>query len=197
MRKQLIIFILFLSMLIAGLIQSCKVTEQKKIDRARIVAYNHPNEFAQFCADKFKPIDSIGKEVIRYVPADNKDYKLSIDSLVNDVIAFREKVEQDTSAKNAEYKSKIESLTNRIYALQKSYKKCVPDTLKIKIPIYIRDTAKEAALAFENKKVNDELLKTKTLLSEAKKSSGQKNYVIAGLAFLFFGTFFLWIRKRN
>lgn len=171
MKKQLI-FILLILMLIAGLIQSCKVSEQKKIDKAKIVALNHPNEFAQICAQLFPVRESFIK---------------GKDSIVRDTL-YEEKVVKvpvvvkgDTIFVDAKC-PKTKTLTNTVYRT---------DTL------FKENTAKLKALENLYNKRGDELNKTKTLLTEAKLSSGQKNWVIGGLAFLFFGAFFLWIRKRN
>ncbi len=107
---------------------------------------------AMFCAANFPVKDSVGEVRVTYRPADNTNYQNQIDSLgwslylLNQNMKQKEDILKDTGRccdLVRQYVPIIDSLSNMSARLKIVYVPCLPDTVKIEIPIFTRDTAKE------------------------------------------------------
>lgn len=132
------------------LISSC-TTERKAVNYMN----NHAFAAAKYCASAFPVRDSVGKPDTTYRPAKNTDYTSQIDGLKkgfnSQLQAFRDAQKNqahDTSCLRTirELQSKYESLLYSFDSLHAKYKPCKPDTIRIKIPHFVENTAKTAAL---------------------------------------------------
>jgi PBP1b-binding outer membrane lipoprotein LpoB len=169
--KKIIGFILLIILFILGMLQSCKVSEQKKIDKAKIVAINHPNDFASICSQLFpvkesfiKGKDSIRTDTVTKTNTVTVTRVIKGDTVRVDVECPKEKV--------------ITRYVNRTDTVIKE------------------NTAKLEAVQIEFSKQNSLLNKTADELTEAKNASNKKNWWIGAFAFLFIGAIFVMWKTR-
>lgn len=157
-------------LLISGLLQSCKVTEQKKIDKARIVALDHPESFADICSKLFP----VNEKLIK-----GKD-SLRIDTLIEEkIVKVPVVVKGDTIYVDAKC-PKIKVVTNTIYRT---------DTL------VQESTSKLKALQVVYDKKAKDYEDEKLLLETAEKTARNRLWYCVGLALLLAGMIILKLRK--
>lgn len=151
-------WIIGFAILLGGCLQSC-VTLEKKIAKAKVVAYQNPNEFAEVCATLY-PVKEVTKTEIKYIPADNKDYTGQInqavkekDSIQSELDKLKEIAAKDKTDNCIDYKNQIPKLeqtikylSSTISRLQNEYEKCKSDTVNINTTSVIEEQAKYKAL---------------------------------------------------
>jgi peptidoglycan hydrolase CwlO-like protein len=180
---------------------SAKKRNQKNIDKAQLVFNAYPDSFAYQC-DLFFPFkDSVAEPVIKYIPADNKNYTKKIDSLTNTVIALNDKLKKDTSNVAKYYKGIVSKLASDIGRLRSSYKPCEPDTFKVTYKTYLESTRK--AKVYENQvkdleaklaSRSEEISKLNKELSESKKLAQNRLFWLIGII-LFIALYFIVFRR--
>lgn len=173
--KKIIGFILLIILFILGMLQSCKVSEQKKIDKAMLVMANHPNDFAGLAGTLYPPKTEYvkGKDSIT----------IKTEYVKGDSIKCPDVVKPNGEVVKGE---KIKCPDSRIEWRDRWR----VDTLKTS------NTARELFLANALIKMDKELTKTQTLLTEAKNASNKKNWWIGAFAFLFIGAIFVMWKTR-
>jgi hypothetical protein len=130
---------------------SCNLHKRlnKSIEKAKTIAYQNPKSFAEFCKISYPSSDSLGKTVIKYIPADNTNYYSTIDSLTWAINILKEQVNQDTSVRGKYYRGKINDLSNALTKLKNSYKPCKPDTVGVSYEVFRKSTSEIQALRNE------------------------------------------------
>lgn len=131
-------------MVLLLLLSSCSL--EHKISKAKTLAYNNPDSFADLCARLFPVKDSVDTKTV-YLPANNKDYTDVIDSLKKQIDQANEDVSSDTTASGELYRKRIAYLANQISSLRNAYKPCEKDTLRIVTTKTIENTARVTDLA--------------------------------------------------
>jgi len=117
----------------------------------------HPEEFARPCADAFPVKDSVAPPVVKYVPADNKNYKGTIDSIQEaaDKLAAdirrageesRDSLANDCGRAVTGLQEQAGRLQKQVSDLKGQYKPCKPDTVRIETKVYRENTALVTAL---------------------------------------------------
>lgn len=159
----------FILVLLALCLTSC-ATLEKRISKAKVLAYEHPKEFAGFCSDAF-PV----KE--KYIKG--KD-SLRIDTVTEEkIVKVPVIIKGDTIYVDAKCpQSKV--VTNTVYRT---------DTL-VK-----ENTAKITALEYSKSKIDTELTITKDKLTEAKKSANTRLWILIGMAGAIVALIVLLFRK--
>lgn len=201
-NREKVFWIIGMFILLAGCLQSC-VTLEKKIAKAKVVAYQNPNEFADVCATLY-PIKETTKTEIKYVPADNKDYtdqikdlSLSKDSALSELYKLKEIAANDKTDNCIDYKRQIPKLEQKInflsvtiQKLTSEYEKCKSDTVNVNTTSIQESTAKIKALQNELSKIKTELDKEKESRLEAEKTANKRLWWIIGMgAFIGVATF--------
>lgn len=181
-------------LVIAGCVQSCSTLE-KRISKAKVIAYENPSYFADFCSKVFPVKDSIGEPIIKYVPADNKDYSKRIDSIHREVDAFLASVRNDTSTVGKMYRQKIENLSEQLNSFRKEYRKCVPDTVKVELPVWRENTARLAYVAGELSKMTGLYQREEVLRQQAEKSRSTWMWVAIGSILIGLVSVFFNVKK--
>lgn len=182
-NREKVFWIIGMFILFAGCLQSC-ATLEKKIAKAKVVAYQNPNEFAEVCSTLF-PVKEVIKETTKHVPADNKNHQAEIDSLNKQLNDLKAEADKDTTEIGKRYQSKINTLTTAMNSLKKQYKPCKPDTVfKDKI-ITQENTAKIKVLEAELTKANAELSKEKEVRLEAEKTAKKRLWWLIGIGAIF------------
>jgi peptidoglycan hydrolase CwlO-like protein len=183
----------FSLILLAFVLFSCGT--QRKIDRAKKVFNSYPDSFAYQC-DLFFPFkDSIGEPVIKYIPADNKNYTAKIDSLTSAVKDLDNKLKKDTSNIAKYYKGIVSKLASDIGRLKNNYKPCEPDTLKISYKTYKESTRKNKVYENQINDLKSKLEAANKELKEVKETASNRLYTIIGLSLLLCFLIFAFIRK--
>jgi hypothetical protein len=157
---------------------------------------------AKVCAEKYPVKDSILPPVIEFIGGDNIDYSPLIDSLKYKIDSigklYQNSVSNQDSLCNASSSYLVEMLQNAtddVAKLKSNYKKCTPDTVKIRTTEWKADRAKEAVLAKkldeEHKKLDEEQFvnqrqqmvnnEQKEALSKIKKKLLQRSLYLYGL----------------
>lgn len=167
--KRWAIMWLMLALFILGMCQSCSTLE-KRIGKAKVLAYEHPNEFASFCADKFPVKENVikGKDSIR------------TDTVVEEkIVRVPVVVKGDT-----------------VYVEAKCPKSnTVTRTVTRTDTVVKENTAKTIAMQLEMSKMNNELVKERTLREGAEKGSKSKNWWMVGLGLLLLASVYFNVRK--
>lgn len=178
-----------------SLIFGCS-TRKKEIERLHGLNYKYPEELAKDCALHFPNKDSVGAPVITHQKADNINYQDKIDSLQYEADKLTwELTKAESTTGNDSLKIKVTRLTKQISDLKKAYRPCKPDTVNIKIPHYIENTAALEVCQNNYDGLRDSLtiVKTKLAGSEKDNSSKIKYLLILGGVVLVLGG--LWLYK--
>lgn len=182
-NREKVFWVIGMFILLAGCLQSC-VTLEKKIAKAKVVAYQNPNEFADVCATLY-PIRETTKIETKYIPADNKNHEAEIDSLNKQLNDLKAEADKDTTEIGIMYQAKINTLTTAMNSLKKQYKPCKPDTV-FKDKIIIQEsTAKIKALEIELTKTEVELSKEKEARLESEKTANKRLWWLISIGVLF------------
>lgn len=181
---------------------SAEIRLAKKINKAKTIAFQNPLSFADFCAKAFPVKDSIGKVVTNYTPANNVDYSKIIDSLLRTIKEVEGRAKLDLSDQGKSNLSVISGLRIEIEALKDGYRKCIPDTIRLSIPIYRRDIASESALnqkidklSFDLTKVSQERDALKATSEELTKAKNRLTWYLIGLSVLLIGSIYLNVKN--
>lgn len=186
------ISIILLALLLFGC--SAEKKRLRQVEKAKIVAYQNPKDFAEFCATVYPVKDSIGEPIIKYVKADNKEYSDTIDSLISALNRINEKVEKDTTASAKVYKNEIANLSKQLSDFKKAYKPCIPDTVFRDNVIYKENTAKIVDLTNKLASVSEELKQSKLSDEKHEKLAQKRLFWIVGLM-AFIACYFIFLKK--
>lgn len=163
---------------------------ERKINKAKVVAYENPESFADLCARLFPVKDSVGTPVIKIVKADNKDYSATIDSLTAALNQSESKVLDSTG-----YRNEISRLKNQVKKFKDAYKPCLPDTVRISTPIYKENTAR---VSYLNNKLNSMSIEKALIEQDRDKALNKaRNHlnILIVLSAALFGVAWLAFRK--
>jgi len=167
-------------------------TLDKKISKAKILAYQNPQQFADLCATLFPVRDSVVQEgAAIYKPAENKDQSIPIEVLVKTVDSLVDKSKSDSSQNAILHRMELSDLQKQLYSLKNSYQKCKPDTVFMPGKIHYRsNTAAEEALKLKLNNLSTEKTKVDQKLSSTKItrnwSLGANLVLLLGVGFLIF-----------
>jgi len=187
-------FALYVVILVIAMLSGCG-SLQKKINKAKLVAIENPDSFADLCAKLYPTKDSVGAPIIKYIPADNKDYQTKVDSLLALVNKLKSDNDKDSTEIGIRYKSQINNLYEQITDLKRDYKKCVPDTVTKDIPIYRENVAKIKSLELELEAKSVALSISEDKLSEAEKRAKTRLWILIGIGVLTVAYVALKIKK--
>lgn len=157
---------------------------KKQIAKAGAV---YPSLLAQTCAEKFPVVAKEGKPIIKYIPAENKDYTGQIDSLSDALNWMRGLYEDainahmgDTSCQNTirELQNRNDSLFRAFMDFKGKYIPCKPDTLKLTRVDTVPDLA---AIAVRDGQIATLKLENKVLQQKLKTSRKWNWYLGIGL----------------
>lgn len=172
-------WVIGLLILLGGCLQSCSTVE-KRINKAQLIAIKYPDSFARFCANAFPVKESI-KETIKYVPADNKNYQNTIDSLNTEIGNLKTDIDNDTTETSKVYQKKINELISTVNRLKKDYKPCKPDTVFKDRIVEMENTAKLAAVSNELAQTKAELKVEQYRRLESDKKAKERLWWCIGL----------------
>ena len=197
MKHQRIILSLFF-LYAAVIILSCSAQKQleRKIDKAKVTAYQNPASFADVFATLYPVKDSVATPTVTYTKADNEDLTPTINALVSAVNAAA----SDSLKLQGEH---IKALQFKLTALQRSYVKCKPDTVKLETVVYRENTARLTALkqkhdtlAVTLAKVSQERDSHKITIKEQHDKITHLTTILVLMSAVIFGlTFFAFRRK--
>ncbi len=191
--RERIGWVIGLLILLGGCMQSC-VTLEKKIAKAKVVAYQNPNEFADVCATLF-PVKESTTTKIEYIPADNKDYTEQIrqarrekDSVQLELDRLKEIADNDNTGNCIEYKKQIVKLEQTIKymsatldRLEAEYNKCKRDTVRVNTVSIQEEQAKYKALEQRYNELDKKYAVEKYNRLEAEKSANKWMWLFIGL----------------
>lgn len=177
-------------------------TLAKQQRKAEIFYMQHPEKLAAKCAERFPAKDSVGKTDTVYTKADNEDYTQTIDSLKSMVDSLSNSWIVITDSNcieqyDALLKKNVQ-LKNSITTLQRSYKACKPDTLKLTDTIYTQSPGLLAAnsyLTYQRDSSNKALISASALLADKKHAVTTDTWIIIALSVVIAGGTILKIKN--
>lgn len=202
MKKVVSYFLIGLFIAIMAFIVSSCNSYKKQLNKFQTFGYQHTNELAKMCAEKFPVKDSVGAPVIDSTKrADNINYQGRIDSLKDKATTLQRKMYQDSvnktdCAKSSQYyKNQVTGLVNQISSLQQSYKPCKPDTIFKTNTVYRKDVAELSVVSSRFRMANDSLHVQKQLTEKSEKTARTRLYLIIGLIVAFVGSISISVLK--